>query len=357
MSSTSATNDEHRYSWLAPTPLARERVLERAGAVDSATRISSLLGIVVLIWTAIDINLWALLPAAAIVAVTSLGTVAIKRGLRPEYTDFVSGLILLAALGIGAGLTGGPSSPIVFMLPVGLVIDALRGVPAGTVAGTGVLCMVFLATSLLADFQAVVDEPLPMFAILTSLVSIAAVAITLSSAEIRYRKAAVLDPLTGLLNRQALEARFEEVRQQAILSDAPISLILFDLDHFKRVNDEYGHDVGDAVLRDVAYEVRKSLRQFELAYRIGGEEFLVVLPGMTEHQAEGTAEQLRSAVERSDGETGIGITASFGVCGASGDAVQFETLYRRADEALYTAKRMGRDRVCARESIDAPRRP
>ena len=90
-------------------------------------------------------------------------------------------------------------------------------------------------------------------------------AIALSASEISYRRAAVLDPLTGLLNRQGLEERFEELRQQALLSDAPICLVLFDLDHFKTVNDRYGHDIGDAVLRQVAYEVRKSLRRFELA--------------------------------------------------------------------------------------------
>jgi diguanylate cyclase (GGDEF)-like protein len=105
------------------------------------------------------------------------------------------------------------------------------------------------------------------------------------------------------------------------------------------------HDVGDAVLREVAYEVRKRLRKFELVYRVGGEEFLVVLPGMGEGQGELTAEHLRAAIECARSTAGIRVTASFGVSGGSGEAIEFEALYRSADQALYDAKRGGRDRV------------
>ena len=116
-------------------------------------------------------------------------------------------------------------------------------------------------------------------------------------AEVRHRGESVLDPLTGLLNRATLNQRFEEVRQQAALVQVPVAFVLFDLDRFKDVNDTYGHETGDAVLRDVAYEMRKALRSFELAYRVGGEELLLILPGTDEAEAAG-ARRARAPADR-----------------------------------------------------------
>ena len=109
------------------------------------------------------------------------------------------------------------------------------------------------------------------------MIGISAAALALNGAELEYRTTAVLDPLTGLLNRQGLQRRFDELAEQARLSGAPISLLVCDVDHFKLINDSHGHAVGDAVLRDLAYQLRKQLRSFELIYRIGGEEFLAPL--------------------------------------------------------------------------------
>jgi diguanylate cyclase (GGDEF)-like protein len=106
----------------------------------------------------------------------------------------------------------------------------------------------------------------------------------------------VLDPLTGLLNRASLDSREVEIEQQARLTGGSVSLVLVDVDGFKRINDTYGHERGDAVLRDTAYEIRKSLRSFELVYRIGGEEFLVMLPGVDLTDAVQIAERLRGSV-------------------------------------------------------------
>ena len=103
----------------------------------------------------------------------------------------------------------------------------------------------------------------------------------------------MLDPLTGLLNRASLDSRAAEIEQQARLTDSAVALVMLDLDRFKRVNDEYGHERGDAVLRDAAYEIRKSLRSFELVYRIGGEEFLLLLPGADLDAGVEVAERVR----------------------------------------------------------------
>ena len=91
-------------------------------------------------------------------------------------------------------------------------------------------------------------------------------------------------PLTGLLNRKALGARFEEIAQQASVAGGSVCLLACDLDHFKQVNDVHGHETGDRVLKETAYVMRKHLRSFELVYRMGGEEFLIVLPGASVEQ-------------------------------------------------------------------------
>ena len=127
-----------------------------------------------------------------------------------------------------------------------------------------------------------------------------------------------------------------------LLYISPVSVVLADVDHFKKVNAEHGHAVGDAVLRDIAHVLRGSLRSFELLYRFGGEEFLLLLPGAHEDVAARIATTLRTAVE-SRRPAGLPVTASFGVATAAGD--DLSTLIARADAALYAAKAAGRNRV------------
>jgi len=300
---------------------------------------------VLFIWTALSGEHWALLPLAVLVVVLTLGPVWVNRSERPESVEFVFALCMTSAGAIGAALTGAVTSPLTYLMLVGVVVTAMREVPRTIVIHALDTGIIFLGASLLSDAQAVIHGPLPMVAILSALAMITLAAATLAAAEIGYRSDSVLDPLTGLLNRKTLEPRFEELRALARLSEAPICLILFDLDHFKRINDEFGHDMGDVVLRDVAYEVRKGLRKFELAYRVGGEEFLIVLPGIAERQGETTAEHLRDVIDQGQTEGGIRVSASFGVSVGRGEALEFESLYRQADEALYEAKQSGRNRV------------
>jgi diguanylate cyclase (GGDEF)-like protein len=123
-------------------------------------------------------------------------------------------------------------------------------------------------------------------------------------------------------------------------------VIAGDIDHFKRVNDEHGHAAGDAVLVEIAYRLRKALRAFDLAYRVGGEEFLVVLPGAGVPDAARLAEQLRAAVA-AEPAAGLWVTMSFGVSGSTGPHLEHERLLEDADAALYQAKARGRDQVVA----------
>jgi diguanylate cyclase (GGDEF)-like protein len=164
------------------------------------------------------------------------------------------------------------------------------------------------------------------------------------SSEMRQRSSAILDPLTGLLNRSSLEARFAEIAEQAAQTGESVCVLVCDLDRFKAVNDRYGHERGDGVLKDSAYLLRKQLRSFELIYRLGGEEFLIVLAGTTLGEGRDVADRARLAL--SDARPGgLPVTISIGVAAARGAEVGYDALFRAADAALYEAKRAGRDRV------------
>jgi diguanylate cyclase (GGDEF)-like protein len=174
-------------------------------------------------------------------------------------------------------------------------------------------------------------------------------------AEIQHRTDAILDPLTGLLNRKSMPDRFAELASQAALTGAPIALLMCDVDRFKTVNDEHGHERGDRVLKEVAYIIRRSLRSFELVYRLGGDEFLIVLPGATTTTGRELAERVRRSLEAAR-PGGCEVTVSIGIASARGE-VSFEPLFRDADEALYRAKRQGRNRVATAPGGEMDARP
>lgn len=158
---------------------------------------------------------------------------------------------------------------------------------------------------------------------------------------------ALTDPLTGLPNRRGIEERLA----QSLAGSAPVTLILFDLDRFKRVNDELGHDVGDDLLRRLGELLRDHLRRSDLIGRWGGEEFVMLSTGLTREEAVAAAERLRRAVAAADVGQAGSITASFGVA-LSRPGDRADALVARADAALYAAKRAGRNRV--EEAQEAP---
>lgn len=164
----------------------------------------------------------------------------------------------------------------------------------------------------------------------------------------RLEEQSTHDALTGLYNRHYLEATLDQALTVAASGGMPVSVIMCDLDHFKRVNDLHGHLAGDAVLRAFAALVKRHARSGDIDCRYGGEEFLMILPGMALSIAAQRAEQLRVAVATATvryATTAIAMTASFGVAsfpcnGATGDA-----LIAAADRAMYAAKAAGRNRV------------
>jgi diguanylate cyclase (GGDEF)-like protein len=268
----------------------------------------------------------------------------LQRSERPELVAFSSLMLMLAMFAISVALTGGPESPV---LPWAVLIPAMATLRFRLEVGLGLAVLavlVIVGVGFASDPQLALENPVPMIAAVVLVANIVGICVALMSGELEHRHLAVLDPLTGLLNRASLDSRVAEIEQQARLTSGPVSVVILDLDRFKQINDEHGHERGDAVLRDTADEIRKALRSFELVYRIGGEEFLLLLPGVGLEQGVEIAERVRSAVAESrPGD--LDLTLSAGVATASGAEVSYGHLFREADAALLRAKREGRDRL------------
>jgi diguanylate cyclase (GGDEF)-like protein len=165
-----------------------------------------------------------------------------------------------------------------------------------------------------------------------------------------WRTLATVDPLTGLGNRQTMATHLIGERDRAIRLDQPCCIGLADIDHFKRVNDTFGHAAGDGVLRAVADALRGAIRPYDILYRYGGEEFLVCLPGATMEAGALVLERMRAAVAALDLSTDDGrpipVTATFGLAQLSAD-LSVEESFEQADTALYRGKIDGRNQVVA----------
>ena len=173
----------------------------------------------------------------------------------------------------------------------------------------------------------------------------------------RYKELSLTDHLTGLYNKRYFMRRLKEEVARAIRYGEEMSMIFSDIDHFKQVNDNYGHHVGDEVLRRIGailaggmgeFKVVSRLRKSDIIARYGGEEFVVILPETAPENAVVAAEKMRGAVEKERlevGEIELNVTMSFGVAGVSADTTNEDDLVDRADFAMYKAKENGRNRV------------
>jgi len=186
------------------------------------------------------------------------------------------------------------------------------------------------------------------------------VALGLANVKLRevLRSQSIRDPLTGLFNRRYMEETLEREVRRAQRAGRPMAVLMLDLDHFKRVNDDSGHDAGDALLRELGTLLIRNLRREDVACRYGGEEFVLVLPEASLEDAERRAEELREEIKRlrvSDKGRLLGpLTASFGLAAYPEHGLAGDMLLRAADTALYRAKREGRDRVMVAVAADVP---
>jgi diguanylate cyclase (GGDEF)-like protein len=165
-----------------------------------------------------------------------------------------------------------------------------------------------------------------------------------------YKRTAMVDALTGLYNRRWLEDALPRFVNRFVRSQQPLALLMLDIDHFKRINDEHGHPAGDAVLVTVAHALRSAVRPSDHVARYGGEEFAVILPQSGSRAAHGVAERLRAAIKLAPIKTANGsilpsVTISIGGAVLSPATSTAAALLAAADANLYASKQAGRDRV------------
>lgn len=269
---------------------------------------------------------------------------------KPELLMFGAWIGSGLVIGGAVALSGGAHQPTLSWMAIPVITLSSRFPMRGVVAGVIVNVAILLAVAFGVNAQEAIDNPVLVIAPVALLLCVAVLSTPLMRSDIQHRSDAVIDQLTGMLNRNALSTRVHELTQQSALTGESVGIIIGDLDHFKDVNDTRGHSVGDVVLKDVAYQLRKQLRAFDLAYRLGGEEFLILLPGSDLTQSAALAEQLRTGISQSSVADGIGVTMSFGVgASPSGEAFDYGEVFKMADAALYRAKGNGRDRVCLSE--------
>lgn len=335
-------------SWLCPDGVDRERMLDMDLRLQPVRRSAFAVLAVALIACGPWLGYWTIAPliiAAGLFRYADQKTASLA---HPEYAMFAAWATSEVIIAVSVALTGGPTHATLgwFAIPI-VTLSArfsIRGIVTGVITAVGLLLAVALATGA----HAVIDNPPLVIGPIALIIAVAMLSTALMRSDIEHRSEAVIDQLTGMLNRHALTSRVRELTQQSEISGDPIGVMVADLDHFKDINDSCGHSTGDAVLTDVAYLIRKHLRAFDLAYRLGGEEFLVLLPGATLDQTTEMAERLRGVIDTGTIAGQRHVTVSIGVSASPrGRVFDYGTVFAQADAGLYEAKRQGRNRVCA----------
>jgi diguanylate cyclase (GGDEF)-like protein len=331
-------------SWLCPEPGDRARVVDMEGRLRPVRNLAfGGLGLALIAgghW----VGWWTLAPLALAAGAFLFAGGRVDELPRPENAIAVAWCLSVVLIAVSVTLSGGPTSPGLPWLVIPITTlparFRLRGVVAGFVLTSAALLIVTLGVNL----QAVADNPTSLIFTFALIVAVTSLSVALMRSDVDHRSEAVIDPLTSMLNRNALSSRVAELTQQARVNRQPVAMILADVDRFKEINDAHGHAVGDAVLRELAYRIRAELRAYDLAYRLGGEEFLILLPGADVDDAAEIAERLRGVIEEAC-PCGLPITVSLGVSASDEKLFDYSAVFATTDEALYMAKDAGRNCV------------
>jgi diguanylate cyclase (GGDEF)-like protein len=350
------SSHERRVSWLCATHADRERVLDMEQRLKPLRACSFAVLAVALVICGPWVGWWTLIPLAVATVTFFLTSRGLQTSARPEYRLAVAWLSSELTIAASVALTGGPRSPALAWLVLPVITLAARFNVRGVITGSSVAAGLILASSFGVDPSDVIAAPQHVVFALALLGAVALLSLALMQSDLQHRTASVIDPLTSMLNRNALRVRVDELRAQARIVQQPIGLIIGDLDHFKAVNDTHGHATGDAVLRDVAYSLRKRLRAFDLAYRLGGEEFLILLPGASAQEAATLAEDLRRVIHATRHGNQY-VTMSFGVSASEPARFDYDEAFEAADQALYAAKSAGRNCIHVNSSTPDPNPP
>lgn len=276
-----------------------------------------------------------------------------------------SGLMLVASypqVHLGLNLAVAPLYGGSLLIYIAVLILRYRAKPLPAEWAAAVATLVFAATQLVAAAAALAMGPsfdekygaiythVNFLALPAAYVGMGLFVVLMLAGDMaqKLREQALRDQLTGLLNRRGFRESAERALAQGRRSGRSAAAMLVDLDHFKRINDEHGHEVGDAALRKFGQALSARVRQSDVVGRWGGEEFVVLLTGADAAQALSVAESCRRALAllSVDGRRGpIPVTASYGVAADDCETADLDALIRRADAAMYRSKRAGRDRV------------
>lgn len=283
----------------------------------------------------------------ALVAVFAVDVIAIRRGAKPPVAPVV--LIIPVALAVGVTIMRQGVIGALWAYPA---VMLFQFVASRWVANMLNGLLVIMVTVLAYQYLGVsITIRVLVTLVLTMIFTNIFLGIVLRLQE-RLRKLGITDALTGVYNRRQMDRAVGEAVERHKRYGASSSLLLIDIDYFKRVNDEFGHAAGDRVLRELAALMRRSLRKLDLVFRIGGEEFLVLLPDVRRAGAAEAAEKLRREVASADLHPGWQLTVSIGV-GELGPGEACEQWIRRIDRALYAAKDSGRNRVVVADVASA----
>jgi diguanylate cyclase (GGDEF)-like protein len=339
----------NRSSWLCRDEFDRERMLDMDERVRPVRQRTFVILAVAIVSVAPWLGWWPLLFLIPGLAFFAAADQLMPRAAHPELVMFTAWIGSELTIAGAVALEGG-SLVALSWLAIPVITLSSRFPMRGVLAGVAIAGALVLAVAFGVDPHGVLSSPALVGAPLALVLSVAVLSTPLMRSDIQHRSDAVIDQLTGMLNRKALSVRVQELAQQSGVTGEPVGVIVADLDRFKQVNDTYGHTVGDVVLQEAAYLMRKQLRAFDLAYRLGGEEFLILVPGSDLERTAELADRLRAGVAADPVGGGLSLTMSLGV-GASAHNERFDyaAVFAEADAALYRAKRSGRNRVCVAE--------
>jgi diguanylate cyclase (GGDEF)-like protein len=343
---------EEQMSADAPADLRGISDIARVREIDRRLRSAELVGYVALAVPVALATFWVGIWPIAMIAAEALVALVLRRAIatRPGYVALIHYEAIVAQLLLSTGimLTGGVASPALVWLtlqPIGVTTRIGLRHGAASIAYTSAFV---LAIALLPHSATKFPQWFYGLTTLAMLPGLVAYVGSLFGADVDHFSESSLDPLTGALNRRALDWRLEYIAA----TGAAATVVALDIDHFKAVNDRYGHECGDTVLRDVVAAVNASTRDPDAVYRLGGDEFVIVLAGAGGRGAV-VAERIRAAVARRPADQ-CWVTISAGVASAGSPDPSLRAALERADQAMYAAKRAGGDRVVlSRETLGA----
>jgi len=335
-------------SLLIRTATEREHMLDIFARLQRASLITNPVSFAALVSTIPWFGWASMVPiVVSVTAAHFIHTFVPPRVARPEYPQSLGVMLVLVGVGL-AFLVAQP--PPLFALPFLTVVlfVAAAALPARGATAIAVFgAVVMVAAALLMDAHQVGNNPAILVLPLALVGSVSLFGYGIGQATVQQLGVASIDQLTGVLTRAALRARAAELSHRLSGGGEPVAVLIADLDDFKAINDAHGHATGDRILAGAGECMRAALRLFDSVYRIGGEEFLVLLEGMDERGALAIAERIRASVA-AHRVAGLSVTVSIGVSACAADeAFDYERLFGAADAAMLAAKANGRDQIIA----------